>query len=276
MRVYYRKEMVAKSRKRSSPSAAKPELVIKDWIAHNLDLEIKKPFPLAKKDFYKAHDQEYVDGIFAGTISNGFGDTEQDVINSLPYTNGAIVHATLYALKTNENAAALCSGFHHAGYNFGGGYCTFNGLLIAALKALEAGAKKVGICDLDEHFSNGGEDIIKRLHLEDRIKHFTSGAVFHAPCHAEVFLEKLPDIVKSFYDCDVLIFQAGGDQYEKDPLGGIFTLEQLRERDRIVFQTARAMRLPVAWVLAGGYSDTSTILSIHRATAEECIKAESK
>jgi len=53
-------------------------------------------------------------------------------------------------------------------------------------------------------------------------------------------------------------------------------MEGLRERDRIVFETADAMRLPIAWNLAGGYSENNAVVEIHRQTAEECIKVEKR
>ncbi|MCK5133954.1 MAG: hypothetical protein KAR40_17620 [Candidatus Sabulitectum sp.] len=36
------------------------------------------------------------------------------------------------ALRTGESVCAPVSGFHHAGWNSAEGFCTFNGLVIAA------------------------------------------------------------------------------------------------------------------------------------------------
>jgi acetoin utilization deacetylase AcuC-like enzyme len=279
MRVYYRSEQVADGNQgRFSPSAAKPKKVFQDWLNHLLKIEVKKPFPVSRKDLYEAHDKKYVDGVLDGEISNGFGDTGQDVIDSLPFTVGSMVAATKHAFKTGEPAAALCSGFHHAGWDFGGGFCTFNGLIVAALAAKKAGAKKVGILDCDYHYGNGTDDIIKRKKWK-WLKHFTAGHIFCGGSQAEMFLDNLENVIKSnFWDCDVLIYQAGSDPFIGDPLGGFLTIEQLKKRDEIVFKTAKKMRLAVAWNLAGGYTkdekgDIPLVLEIHRNTAQACIDA---
>ena len=278
LRVYYRSEMVAEAGGRYSPSAAKPRQVMADWQAAGLDLDVKKPWPVSVVDLCKAHDSDYVHGVLDGTRPNGFGDTGEDVRKALPFTVGAMVCATKHALKTGENAAALCSGFHHAHHNQGYGFCTFNGLIVAAQSTHAAGASKVGILDLDNHYGDGTNQIIKELGLT-WISHFTAGATFTTASVAEAFLKALPGIIKrKFYDAAVLIYQAGADPFIEDPLGGWLTLDQLRERDRIVFETCASMRLPVAWNLAGGYTrekdgSIPKVLAIHRATAEECLSA---
>lgn len=274
MRVYFSKKMVAQ-KEHSSPSATKPQRVIDDWTARGLDIDVKQPYRATPAMIKQAHTDRYVDGVLGGMIANGFGDRGQDVIDSLPYTVGAMAHAARHALKTGTNAAALVSGFHHACYDSGGAFCTFSGLVIAAIEAHKAGAKKVGILDCDQHYGNGTQNVIDTLSL-DWIRHISSGQFFHHPGQAEQFMSKIRDWVKSFWDCDVLIYQAGADQFSGDPLGGVLDIEQLRLRDRIVFETADAMRLPVAWCLAGGYSSDDTVVRIHRATAEECIAVEKR
>ena len=282
MRVYFRSEMVAASGERFSPSAAKPRQVFADWQAAGVEMDVKKPWPVTPADLATAHDPAYVKGVLDGTRANGFGDKGEDVRKALPFTVGAMVCAAKHALKTGQTAAALCSGFHHAGYEDGGGFCTFNGLIVAAQAVHRIGARKVGILDLDEHYGNGTDQIIKHLGL-DWISHFTAGATFHAVEQAPDFLRALPGIIKrKFWDVDVLIVQLGADPFVDDPLGGWLTMDQLRQRDRIVFETCAAMRLPVAWNLAGGYTrdadgGISRVLQIHRASAEEAIRAgESK
>jgi len=52
---------------------------------------------------------------------------------------------------------------------------------------------------------------------------------------------------------DLLLYQAGADPQVDDPLAGWLTSEQLRERDRIVFEHCAGRVLPIAWNLAGGY-----------------------
>ena len=75
----------------------------------------------------------------------------------------------------------------------------------------------------------------------------------------------------------LLMYQAGADCHINDPLGGRFTDEQLRQRDRTVFELCKELGLPVAWNLAGGYQkgtdgSIEKVLRIHRATMDECFK----
>jgi len=45
----------------------------------------------------------------------------------------------------------------------------------------------------------------------------------------------------------------------------------LMERDRTVFEFCKAQNIPVAWVLAGGYTkDTSKVVQVHVNTFNAC------
>ncbi len=63
---------------------------------------------------------------------------------------------------------------------------------------------------------------------------------------------------------ELICYLAGADPYCEDQLGGLsLTIEGLKQRDALVFQIARAERIPVMVTLAGGYAmkleDTITI-----------------
>jgi hypothetical protein len=59
-----------------------------------------------------------------------------------------------------------------------------------------------------------------------------------------------------------------------DPLGGVLTTEQMIERDRNVFDAARASETPIAWDLAGGYQEPlAKVVGLHVNTLRECVKA---
>jgi acetoin utilization deacetylase AcuC-like enzyme len=62
----------------------------------------------------------------------------------------------------------------------------------------------------------------------------------------------------------LIVYVAGSDPYFDDKLGGLaLTIDGLRARDRLVFQTALELQTPVVSVFAGGYArkleDTVTI-----------------
>ena len=63
---------------------------------------------------------------------------------------------------------------------------------------------------------------------------------------------------------ELICYLAGADPYCEDQLGGLsLTIEGLKQRDALVFQIAKAERIPVMVTLAGGYAmkleDTITI-----------------
>lgn len=272
--VFYRPEIVAENASRTSPSAAKPAQVIDDWQRRSLPIELHSFDPVDRETLALAHDRDYVDGVLDLTLSNGFGNRLPQVAASLPFTTGAMLAAAKEALRNGRVACAPVSGFHHAGYARGGGFCTFNGLMVTASALRRAGrVRRVGILDLDHHWGDGTEDIRRRLHL-GWIEHHSPG-LSAEPAEAARYLERLPSIVSGFRDCDLLLYQAGADAHIADPLGGWMTDEQLARRDRIVFEVAATFGLPVAWNLAGGYQRDASgsiapVLAVHRRTLEAC------
>lgn len=266
--IHYTPKMVA-SADSYSPSAGKPAQVMASWAESGLPLDIVAPPPVSVDQFCLAHERAFVEGVLSGEINNGFGNTLPGVAASLPYTSGVMLSAARAALANQRGAIAPCSGFHHAGYDFAGGFCTFNGLMVtAAVLQAEGKLSKIGILDCDQHWGNGTQDIIDCLHLGDRVVHYTPCRAFGRPERAEAFLAMLPQLLTTFADCDLVLYQAGADPHIDDPLGGWLTTEQLYRRDVCVFDGLRKMCVPVAWNLAGGYQRDAAgtirpVLTIH-------------
>lgn len=274
--VFFRPELVAPDQG-ASPSAHKPALVVADWQAHRLPIEVIAPPPVTRRQLALAHDREYVDAVLDGREPNGFGNCSPAVAATLTYTSGAMLAAARQALANGKAAVAPVSGFHHAGFDFGGGYCTFNGLMVAACVLRSEGlVERVGILDFDQHYGNGTDDIIHQERIR-WIDHFTAGQKWHRPQQAAEFLDRIPAIVAAMKRCDLVLYQAGADPHVDDPLGGWLTTAQLRERDRRVFAAASEWKLPIAWNLAGGYQRTKDggigpVLEIHRNAMIECAR----
>lgn len=269
--VFFTPLMVADSHS-YSPSAAKPARVLESWKRLSIPMELRAPVPATREQLHRAHDAAFVDGVLSLRRDNGFGNRNAQVAASLPHTSGAMLEAARCAIGNRRVAIAPVSGFHHAKFEEAGGFCTFNGLIVAALALLDAGlAMRIGILDCDHHYGDGTHDIIRRLSLADRIQHDTVGAREFDVEHAEPFLQSLGRRVGAFADCDVLLYQAGADPHIDDPLGGWLTDAQLIRRDRIVFESAAIIGLPIAWNLAGGYQEPlRRVLDIHDNTLREC------
>ncbi len=162
---------------------------------------------------------------------------------------------------------ALSSGLHHAHRESGAGFCTLNGLAIAARAALAASARSVLILDLDAH--NGGgtasliaaDERIAQLDVSvdgydtyessDRIRRvFVSDGVQYL----ETIARCLDDLDRNGQSFDLCIYNAGMDPHEDCAIGGRsgITGDVLAARETMVFEWCRRRGLPVAFVLAGG------------------------
>jgi len=254
-----------------SPSAHKPLAAVESWRALGIPLSIIAATPVTREELARAHDRKHVDDILDCRKLNGFYTKAADVAASLPYTSGAMLCAGREAIRNGQIAVAPTCGFHHAGYAKADAFCTFNGLMVAALALKAEGlAERVGILDFDMHYGDGTEDIIQTVGT-DFIRHYTSAEEYSQESQAEEFLARIPELVSAMKDCDVVLHQTGADPHIDDPLGGWLTTAQLAERDRIVFETARKLSIPMAWNLAGGYQKPlRKVLDIHDNTMRAC------
>lgn len=275
MDVMFDKRMIAPAQA-ESPSAFKPAAVMQAWQHAFPEIVIHKPQPVTEQDLCRAHAPEYVQGILSNRLPNGFGTIDDRVAASLPYTVGAMLSAARLALKSGGPVAAPVSGFHHAHWNAAGGFCTFNGLMVTAL-ALQADCPelKIGILDYDYHYGDGTAHILNRLRLNRQdIIHISAGLTWTSSDQANDFLNAITDDLEMLSGCDIVLYQAGGDQHIDDPLGGLLTTAQMRLRDLKVFTHLHARGMPVAWNLAGGYQEPlSKVVQLHVNTLQACLSA---
>lgn len=276
--VFFTPRMVARSGS-FSPSAAKPLQVVESWKGRGFPIEIHEPAPVTVDELSLVHDRRHVVAILAGKAENGFGNRSREVAASLPFTSGSMLSAARHVLRHGGVAASPTSGFHHAGFDQASGFCTLNGLMVtaAALRA-EGLVRRILILDCDMHFGDGTEEIIERLGAHDWVSHFTAGAHFHSPEQVGAFFKRLVKVLEEASDCDLVLYQAGADSHVDDPLGGWLRTPQLARRDRIVFEQAERMGIPLVWNLAGGYqveADGSIprVLEVHDNTMEACVRA---
>jgi acetoin utilization deacetylase AcuC-like enzyme len=265
IKVFYTPRQSAPEAARYSPSAHKPALVVEAWLATGLPIEIVQPPAASLTDLSRAHDATYVADVILGRARNGFGNLDGAITDTLIWTSGSMISAAEHAVATGESTFSPTSGFHHAGWNSGHAFCTFNGLLIAALKLrLQRRVQRVAILDLDAHFGDGTRDIIRRLGL-GWVRHYTFGEDPPTREASGAWLHELPALVRRTAEhAEVLFYQAGVDPHVDDPLGGIMTTEQLAERDRIVYEISRELGVPVVTNLAGGYQrPIEKVIALH-------------
>lgn len=283
MKVFYRPEMALDRPVMGSFSAQKPKVAVEDWLRRGLIQaeDILSFEPVGREDFALAHDEQMVQGILDLRIPNGYGTVDADLAASLPYTTGSLLAAARYALEHKQIVCSPSSGFHHAHYDDAGGYCTFNGLVITSIKLqMEGLVERVGILDLDMHYGDGTQDLI-RVHGLDWVLHRTQGNDFyqreHLGRHGERYFDWLYDSLAALQGVDLLICQLSADPHITDPLGGLLTTDALLKRDRMVFEAVR--NRAVVWTPAGGYQtdpwgSMEPVLRLHRNTVQACLDSE--
>lgn len=267
-----------------SPSASKPALVLQDWRDAGLPIRLHAAAPATASDLYLAHHVDYARGVMHLDIDNGHGNRSREVADSLPWTVGAMLTAARTALQLGKPVCAPVSGFHHAGFDFGGGFCTFNGLAVAAFSALQDKlCDEVWILDFDHHWGNGTHDCLGHspAWMRRHIRHYTVGRMGYGPKDGAAALAYVKraaqDLTNSALGRALVLYQAGADMHIDDPLGGCLTTEQLLERDHIVFRACKEAGVPIAWNLAGGYQvepdgSIPAVLEIHRNTAKASLE----
>lgn len=275
--IFYRPEQSVEKADSYSPSAGKPLKVFEHFMAEfGNAMECHTFEPANREQLYTAHAAVYVNDVLDCKTDNGFGNRKPEVAASLPYTTGSMIAAARHVLTTDDMVAfSPTSGFHHAMYNEGGGFCTFNGLIATAQSMHKEGlAKRVLILDFDQHYGNGTEDIIRTLKL-DYITHITANKSYY---EADECLEASRFLCRHTGEpFDLVLYQAGADIHVADPLGGILTTKDMVERDYNVFRSCKASNTPLVWNLAGGYNvghDGSLypVINLHRNTMVACLK----
>ncbi len=269
-------------------------------VAESLDarpipgIVIRRPRLLTRAELCALHAPEYVDAVRTGeprflAESNGFS-WDKGVWQAVRASNGGAVAAARHAFRTRGNAGSLSSGLHHARRDFGMGFCTFNGLALAAHAVLAAGARHVLVLDLDAHCGGGTDSFVRDwpgvIHVDltvsalDRYTPDPAGRSSLDVIHrVEDYLPTLRRRLAALDDVplDVVILNAGMDPHEDCGIGGLggMTASVLAEREATVFRWARVRGVGVAFVLAGGYSgarlDCDALVDLHRLTVRAAV-----
>lgn len=198
--------------------------------------------------------------------------------------NGTLLTAKL-ALQ-HGIACHLAGGTHHAHRDFASGFCILNDLAVTALTLLaQKKVQRVLIFDCDVHQGDGTANI-----LLDEPKAFTCSVhceknfpARKACSDMDVNIAKgaaddeyLTVVEEAFARAvneskpDLVLYDAGVDVYENDPLGLLnISLAGIRKRDRLILQACKNYGLPVATVIGGGYDDDRYALAKRHAIVTE-------
>ena len=239
------------------------------------DIKLVSPEPATVEQLLLAHTAEYIEAFLSGepyyVASAALGEWSEEVVASVLASTGGVIEAALTALESGKSGS-LSSGLHHAASDHGAGFCTINGLAIAALVALQNGAKSVGILDVDAHCGGGTFDILGNNPLirigdvsTNGYDAWRSGQERHKleiTTDPDTYLDVVAEMLEHIGSVDLLLLNAGMDPAEGGSAGSTrgFTSELLEARERLVAEWCERTNTPVAFVLAGGYVGSNLTL----------------
>jgi acetoin utilization deacetylase AcuC-like enzyme len=270
-----------------------------------LPARIEAPEPASDEDLLRVHTPEYLRAVATGepralAESQKFPWSET-LAESVRWTNGGCIAAVLAALEGGLSGN-LASGFHHSHADHGEGFCTFNGLAVALERArAERKIRRGLVVDLDLHYGNGTAALLStrpelfalsiygnwyrdnrayRDVTAERAPDTANAWSVPVPAGAggAAYLEILEQHLEPAIDRaapDVILYQAGADPYREDPYSPLdLGHDDLLARDELVFRTALRHGIPVAWVLAGGYTpDVRKVVEVHLNTFRAAVRA---
>lgn len=272
--------------------------MVADGLAGRAGVRVLAPAPVSADELGLVHTPDYIRAVRTGE-PRALAESQKFPWSSLLWpsvllTNGGALAAAGRALEDGV-AAAIASGFHHSHADHGEGFCTFNGLVVAAEVLRRSGRlATVAVLDLDLHYGNGtaslcgsrpwlfncsiyGNDYWQNTAYRDveTVRHQDGRNHVSIPlpngsglATLREALERGMEEILAHGRPDLLLYQAGADPYREDPYSPLeLDHADLRERDRMVFAWAKREALPLAWVLAGGYTpELSKVVAVHLGT----------
>ena len=235
----------------------------------------------ATKQIKKAHSPQYVKALRTGdpgylSETNGFNWDEgvwEMAVNSTAGVLAACKTVLSPEMNAPKIAGSLSSGLHHARTGSGSGYCTVNGLAVAAysFKNLD-----IMILDFDAHCGGGTVNMLRDLGIDHRVSQYDLSTnmfdeydedenhMISIADNDENYLGKVRSILASIdARYDLVLYNAGTDPYPR------ISHKTLEERDRQVFERCVYLNIPCVFVLAGGYTfsqDMNSLVRSHLST----------
>jgi acetoin utilization deacetylase AcuC-like enzyme len=257
------------------------------------EADFVEPEPADDDDVLLVHERAWVDNLREGTLS-----PLELMKLEIPYSQRMVEGFWLMAggtMLAARNALRdgigfnIGGGFHHAFAAHGEGFCAINDIAIAIRRLQKDGAiQRAMVVDVDVHHGNGtaaifaGDPSVFTLSIHQRDNYPQekppSTLDLHLPdgVKGSEYLKRLREgLVPALSDFkpDLILYVAGADPFMEDQLGGLLlTMDDLSERDRMVFDLVKENAIPVAAVLAGGYSfNVQDTVTIHINTAKAAV-----
>jgi acetoin utilization deacetylase AcuC-like enzyme len=249
------------------------EKLLRDQIAIPQDFVV--PSAASDDDVALVHHREYIRKLQAGKLSyleilRLEIPYSPELVRAVWLSAGGSILAGRLAIEDGVGVN-LGGGFHHAHPDHGEGFCVLNDFSIA-IRRLQKDKliERAMTVDCDVHQGNGTATIFAgdhsvftlSIHQENNFPYpkppSTLDINMRDGAEDEEYLRELEKGLEQAlgeFQPDLISYVAGADPYQDDQLGGLrLSLPGLERRDRLVFEKARAKKIPVAVTLAGGYA----------------------
>jgi len=251
-------------------------------------VELVKPRAATDEDLKLIHPPEYIAKVKRIAEERGFleDDTplKPSIVGAVRFIVGAALRAgELVATGKAGLAQGVGGGLHHAGRDYGGGWCVFNDVAICAQALLDRhGLERVLIFDTDAHTGNGTMDIFYEeprvlylsIHQDPRTLYpntgFTDqlgsgagrGYTVNVPLPPEagdacirLVLDRVFRPIVTQFKPQVIIRNGGADPHHLDELAELaLTYDGLWSIGRSVVEAASEVGCGVVDLLCGGYA----------------------
>ncbi|XP_023330680.1 uncharacterized protein LOC111703059 isoform X2 [Eurytemora carolleeae] len=260
----------------------------------NPKVQVISPTHVSQELACLAHSEEYVNKFFHGETSSeeqrrtGFIWTH-GLCSRVRYETGGTLMSAMVSL-TRGLSCSTGGGTHHAGPDYGSGFCLLNDLAVTAETLLRLGlVQKVLIVDLDVHqgdgtaliFSKNPEVFTFSMHCQSNFPFRKNASDLDIGLEDHVgdseYLAVLDETLPHLLDTlrpDLVLYDAGVDPHVKDDLGKLdLTDEGLWRRDELVVRNCIRRGIPVSTVIGGGYDRNIEILAArHSIVHRVCTK----
>ncbi|KAK1551154.1 hypothetical protein Q3G72_031151 [Acer saccharum] len=248
---------------------------------------IVEPLEASKEDLLVVHSKTYLDSLKSSP--NVAMIIEVPPVALIPnflvqknvlYPFRKQVGGTILAAKLAKErgwAINVGGGFHHCSADKGGGFCAYADITLCIHYAfVRLNISRVMIIDLDAHQGNGHEKDFandRRVYTLDMynpgIYPFDYEAKRYIDQEVEVvsgtttdeYMKKLDEaleVAKHKFDPELVIYNAGTDILDGDPLGMLkVSPDGIAIRDEKVFSFARTRNIPLVMLTSGGYMKSS-------------------
>lgn len=257
------------------------------------DANFFEPEPADFETIKLAHEAGYCSDLLSLNLDArmvrriGFPLSAQLVERELRIVQGTIMGC--HEAIEHHVAFNVAGGTHHAGSDWGEGFCLFNDQAVAAAYLLANGLRKrILVIDLDVHQGNGTAEIFQS---ETRVFTFSMHAEHNFPFRKEqsdrdvglqagtgdadylaILKQELADLFHTVRP-DFVFYQAGVDVLVTDKLGKLaLSPWACRQRDDLVFEACLTHSAPVQVSMGGGYSPSvRDIVDAHCQTFKSAI-----